>query len=93
MGTASQRPNVTSTAATPTQSSSNFDDLWSLGLGGAPKTAATGASKSIKDLEREKAQASIWGTSQSQNRTFGALGGNAGGGAATAASGADDLLL
>lgn len=91
-----------------TKSTSNFDDLWSLGLGSSsakPATPAAGGSKSMKDLEKEKAQAGIWNASQ--NRThqsqgsfsgFGAFAGASGSGAAAggssaATSGGDDLLL
>jgi epsin len=46
----------------------NFDDLWKLGLGGVsqkPSTAVAVSStdKSIKDLEKDKANAGIWGIS------------------------------
>ena len=54
-------------AAQQPKASANFDDLWSMSLGaGAAKPAAGGSrggapQKSMKDLEKEKAQASIWG--------------------------------
>lgn len=53
-----------------TGSSANFDDLWSMSLGGSKPAASTPAAapKSIKDLEKEKAQAGIWGGAQAQNR-------------------------
>ena len=93
-------------AATQTKSA-NFDDLWSMSLGGggggslssSAKLGATTAGKSIKDLEKEKAQAVIWGAQQKP------VGGGApipavfgGGGFGNAAppstsSGDDDLLL
>ncbi|KIJ54517.1 hypothetical protein M422DRAFT_24460 [Sphaerobolus stellatus SS14] len=88
-----------------TKSSSNFDDLLSFGLGMSAKPAAapSGAGKSIKDLEREKAQAGIWrasqGPSQSSQAGFGAFGSFTSGasapagGSGAASSGGDDLLL
>jgi epsin len=61
--------------------SSNFDDLWSMSLGSStgnkPAAGGTGANKSIKDLEKEKAQAGIWGSgqqSQQQKPGGGAMG-------------------
>lgn len=79
-------------------SGSNFDDLWSMSLGAPAKPASNNASapsrKSIKDLEREKAQAGIWGggngkpagaPAQAGYNNFGSGGGGSGGG--------DDLLL
>ncbi len=53
---------VAKPAAAPAKST-NFDDLWSLSLGGstAAKPAAAGPNKSIKDLEKEKATAGLWG--------------------------------
>lgn len=65
------RPNYTSTpsasakpaAAAP--SKGGFDDLWTSSLtsfsGAAPAASGTQAGKSIKELEREKMQASLWG--------------------------------
>jgi len=43
-----------------------FDDLWSLGLGGGtissmPSTAVPANGKTIKDLERERMEAGMWG--------------------------------
>lgn len=90
---------------TPTQSkptSSNFDDLWSMSLGGGSKPATSSAgSKSMKALEKEKAQASLWGGSQTKspmssgnnNDIFGSFG-NAGlGNGGKINGGNDDLLL
>ena len=83
--------------------SANFDDLWSLGLGASKKAASTGAtdtttSKSMKDIEKEKAQAGIWGASQGQGHAnqgsvsaFGSFGGSSAG--VTSVGGGDDLLL
>jgi len=82
--------------------SANFDDLWSLGLGASGKpapgsNAGATAGKSIKDLEREKAQAGIWGASQGQGQGQGHAaqgGGGAFGSFGGSSSGAgDDLLL
>jgi len=76
--------------------------------GNKPAAAGIGANKSIKDLEKEKAQAGIWGSGQqSQQQRPGAMGGTGafgqfgsgsfvGSGPASSsasAGGADDLLL
>ncbi|KDQ08315.1 hypothetical protein BOTBODRAFT_179949 [Botryobasidium botryosum FD-172 SS1] len=89
-------------------SSGNFDDLWSMSLGGAggasnkAAAGAAGANKSIKDLEREKAQASIWGGVQAQGQgqsgqqrpgNFGMGMGSSAGFGGSASGGGDDLLL
>lgn len=83
--------------ATTQAKSANFDDLWSMSLGGgsssSAKPGATTASKSIKDLEKEKAQASIWGAQQKPAggaavpAAFGAFGN------AAPPSAGDDLFL
>lgn len=88
------------TAATPAKSA-NFDDLWSLSLGGptaAKPSGAAGAGKSIKDLEKEKAMAGLWGGQQRpaggippQAAAFAVFGNGAP--ASSSAGGADDLLL
>ncbi|OCH90414.1 ENTH-domain-containing protein [Obba rivulosa] len=80
--------------------SANFDDLWTMSLGGssASKTpVGSGApAKSIKDLEKEKAQAGIWQASASRPPmgaplgSFGATGTSA---AASSGNGLDDLLF
>jgi epsin len=95
------------TKPTPTtKATANFDDLWSTSLTsttGRPAAAAAGGSgmggaiggKSIMDLQREKAQAAIWG-SPAQGKTGGNTGLGIGGGApsnSNASSGLDDLLL
>ncbi|KAF8315582.1 hypothetical protein DL93DRAFT_836174 [Clavulina sp. PMI_390] len=72
-------------APTPTQSStSTFDDLWDLGLGSEtsakPMQPAAGT-KSIKDLEREKAQAGMWNSSSTTTSST------------TRSGGIDDLLF
>lgn len=97
----------------PTKSNSNFDDLWSLGLNASGKGTATtatastgtGGGKSMKDLEREKAQAGIWGAATlsgsntgaqaSMGSGFGsfASSGAGAGGSTSGLSGGDDLLL
>lgn len=95
---------LTTNKATTKSSSSNFDDLWSMSLGSstvnkpASVAAATGANKSIKDLEKEKAQAGIWGSvqrSQAGGMAFGNFGSGSfgGSGATPSAGGGDDLLL
>lgn len=83
-----------------TKSGGGFDDLWSMSLGSSATSkpsASAGAGKSIRDLEKEKAQRGIWGT-QSQPRPlaadpFGSFPTAAGSGAGGAPAGADDLLL
>ncbi|TFY72192.1 hypothetical protein EVG20_g830 [Dentipellis fragilis] len=97
------RSNTAPMTATATKSSGNFDDLWTMSLGAAASkpTPASGASKSIKDLAQEKAQANIWGAGaarpQSQaaaSSTFGSFAGPPMGASSSApAGGADDLLL
>ncbi|CCM03741.1 uncharacterized protein FIBRA_05887 [Fibroporia radiculosa] len=83
--------------------SANFDDLWSMSLGSgssATKAPGSGPAKSIKDLEKEKAQAGIWGSGQRPPMAagFGSFGG-AGTGTPSAAAppssggGFDDLLF
>ncbi|KAI0076762.1 ENTH-domain-containing protein [Panus rudis PR-1116 ss-1] len=70
-------PSMNRTASQPqpakSTSAGGFDDLWKMGLsatGGSSAAKTSGPpptqSKSIKDLEREKAQAGIWG--QAQNK-------------------------
>ena len=104
-------PGTTSSASASTKTGSaggGFDDLWSMSLGSAkPAGGAAAGAKSIRDLEKEKAQAGIWGA-QNQTRTqapassataaaAGAFGSfvkpvaPSSGGGSTA--GADDLLL
>ncbi|KAL5501904.1 ENT3 [Sanghuangporus vaninii] len=52
----------TSAPARPSSTSVGFDDLWNMSLGSSkPTSPPVGGTKSIKDLEKEKAQASIWG--------------------------------
>lgn len=102
---AASRPSAQANAAKPaTSSGGNFDDLWTMSLGGgssgAVKPGVVGAGKSIKDLEREKAMAGLWGSGNPANGGTGA--GNAfgggqyggfGAGTGSSSSGGDDLLL
>lgn len=80
------------TAAPAVKSSSNFDDLWNLSLGSSvTPVAGAGAGKSIKDLEKERATAGLWGAGQKaagNTASFGSF--NA---AAPSGGGMDDLLL
>lgn len=95
--TTSARPLATATAPAAPKASGNFDDLWNMSVGSSTTSASTakassvgGAQKSIKDLEKEKASAGMWGATAKP-----------GGAAAPASSGAfggfgsggDDLLL
>lgn len=103
----SQPARTTTTSPAPKQAASaNFDDLWSMGLGSSasakPATPSSGPAKSIKEIEKEKAQAGIWGSSQSgasMAAGFGSFGGNVSTPSASAqapassAGGFDDLLL
>jgi epsin len=67
-------PGTTSSASASTKTGSaggGFDDLWSMSLGSAASGKSAGGAaagtKSIRDLEKEKAQAGIWGA-QNQMR-------------------------
>ncbi|CUA68801.1 ENTH domain-containing protein C794,11c [Schizosaccharomyces pombe 972h-] [Rhizoctonia solani] len=85
-------------AAGTAKSSANFDDLWSMSLGSsatAKPAANTGTStgKSIKDLEREKAQAKIWGGGGQAYNTTGGFGNFSSGSGGTANGGGGDLLF
>ncbi|KAF7365619.1 ENTH-domain-containing protein [Mycena venus] len=99
----------TPAAATPSKPAASFDDLWSMSLGsssgGAAKPATPGAGavggKSIKDLEKEKTMAGLWGSGsggQAKPAAMGmgmgsGMGGMGGmGGGQTSSSGLDDLL-
>lgn len=87
----------TSPPAAP-KSSGNFDDLWSMSIGGSSTTsakpAAANGGKSIKQMEQEKASAGMWGAAPATNAQgqgqggsgFGSSGGGFG-------NGGDDLLL
>ncbi|KAJ7644679.1 hypothetical protein FB45DRAFT_898450 [Roridomyces roridus] len=86
-----------------TPASANFDDLWSMSLGSKPATpaagggAAAGGKKSIKDLEKEKATAGLWGAKPPAGFNSASIGGSIGmggmGGSSSSGSGGlDDLL-
>lgn len=84
--------------AAPATKSANSDDLWSLSLGSgstASKQAAGGPNKSIKDLEKEKATAGLWGQQKPVGGVplpaFGAFGNGAP--PSSTAGGNDDFLL
>ncbi|KAH9480380.1 ENTH domain-containing protein [Psilocybe cubensis] len=95
----SMSPKPAGGAAAPAKSA-NFDDLWSLSLGSTTTSKpAAGTGKSIKDLEKEKAMAGLWGGQQQsgQAKPVGSAPLPAFGGFGTAAppssAGNDDLLL
>jgi epsin len=97
---------TSSAAAGSTKLGGGFDDLWSMSLGSTtasnPGGGAAAGAKSIRDLEKEKAQAGIWGV-QSQVRPAAPASVPAGGFGSFAKplapsgggdlAGADDLLL
>jgi epsin len=96
---------IKSAPAAPAKSSGgNFDDLWSMSLGTSSKptgAANSGPAKSMKDLEKEKSTAGIWGSAQPQQGKppamgmgmGGASGGFGGAGASSTSSGGFDDLL
>ncbi|KAI6129725.1 hypothetical protein EDD16DRAFT_1804609 [Pisolithus croceorrhizus] len=107
-GNRASMSHVNTSAPTPSKGLSGFEDLWSMSLaststGPGGKSSSNG--KSIKDLEKEKAGAGIWASSQrpataAPTGTSGALGNNFGnfgsskpGGGFSTAGGGDDLLL
>ncbi|KAJ6455434.1 hypothetical protein C8R45DRAFT_1036341 [Mycena sanguinolenta] len=106
MGTTAGSP--APTPAAPSKPASSFDDLWSMSLGSSsaaakpatPGAGATSGGKSIKDLEKEKAMAGLWGSGQQQQQKPAAMGsgmmgmgtGGMGSGFTTSSSGLDDLL-
>lgn len=77
-------------AATP--KSANFDDLWNMSLGSSSAAAKPAvAGKSMKDLEKEKAQSGLWGSAKpAQQPAFGTFGTAA---PPSSNAGGDDLLL
>lgn len=110
MSSPTQRGGTTkpTTSSTPANSgtSANFDDLWNISLGGTPMAKKPNTNpapaKSMKDLEKEKAAAGIWGaTNQNQARQPTMGGGLWGSSNATASNmntikpsgGVDDLLF
>ena len=90
-----------STTKPATSSGGGFDDLWKMSLGASSSIAKTstpppGQSKSMKDLEREKAQAGIWGSNKPAG--LGAFGASTSASSSAApppssGSGIDDLLF
>ncbi|KAK0459998.1 uncharacterized protein EV420DRAFT_1534391 [Desarmillaria tabescens] len=97
----SSTTSVSSTTPKPAPSA-NFDDLWSMtlggGLGAKPATpVAAGGGKSMKDLEKEKASAGLWGGATSKppmgTQSFGSFGSATTPANNASTSGADDLLL
>ena len=108
--TAAPRPGMQPTVGTAAKPTANFDDIWSMSLGSsAVRPASASGGKSIKDLEKEKANAGLWGNSVQAAKpaagafgTFGGGGVSMGSGLGGAASsslsnnppgGNDDLLL
>ncbi|KAG6845613.1 hypothetical protein H0H87_006666 [Tephrocybe sp. NHM501043] len=86
-------PPLAPAAAKSTSSGGAFDDLWSMSLGGSSKPAsASGQGKSIKDLEREKANAGLWGGQKPASVGGGAVKTNVAQPAAAPSSG-DDWML
>ncbi|KAG8733854.1 Epsin-3, clathrin recruitment and traffic between the Golgi and endosome [Ceratobasidium sp. 423] len=96
-GSQIKSPGATSTSSGgAAKSSANFDDLWSMSLGSSSTAkpaadAGTSTGKSIKDLEREKAQAKIWGGGQASNTS--GFGNFSSGGGGAASGGGGDLLF
>ncbi|KZT37343.1 ENTH-domain-containing protein [Sistotremastrum suecicum HHB10207 ss-3] len=94
---AASKPTSPSIGGPSKSAGGGFDDLWNLSLGSsssAPKpSGSSGGSKSIMELEREKAQAGIW-SGNSQSQTFGSFSSGANTTSSNnASSGFDDLLL
>ncbi|KAI0684528.1 hypothetical protein BC835DRAFT_1409140 [Cytidiella melzeri] len=80
--------------------SGNFEDLWSMSLGSSASSKPQGQStpaKSIQDLQKEKAQAGIWGSSKQSKPVLGsgAFGtvSSSTNQAASSGNGLDDLLF
>ncbi|KIJ17852.1 hypothetical protein PAXINDRAFT_167799 [Paxillus involutus ATCC 200175] len=104
----SAAPSRTPTSGVPSRAPakglSGFEDLWSMSLG-APSSSSVGKStvgKSIKDLEKEKAQAGIWAPTRKRGPAMAAaMGASMGsglqpakpGGMSSLSDGGDDLLL
>ncbi|KAG5642411.1 hypothetical protein DXG03_002813 [Asterophora parasitica] len=70
-----------------------FDDLWSMSLGAKPTSAANSTGKSIKDLEKEKSLAGLWGSGGAKVAGASSNANSFGGFGASTSSGGDDLLL
>ncbi|CAE6404602.1 unnamed protein product [Rhizoctonia solani] len=98
-GSQIKSPGAASTASGgAAKSAANFDDLWSMSLGSSatakPATnAGASTGKSIKDLEREKAQAKIWGGGAQTSNTSGFGNFSSGGGGAASGGAGGDLLF
>ncbi|KAG6900345.1 hypothetical protein C0993_012302 [Termitomyces sp. T159_Od127] len=90
-------PMSASMTTKPSSSAGAFDDLWSLSLGSSNKPATpSGQNKSIKDLEKEKAMAGLWGGQKPVTAVGNSVSGAARPAAAPApapASTADDWML
>ncbi|KAF9003454.1 ENTH-domain-containing protein [Hymenopellis radicata] len=89
------RPASTPSVASPAAKGGNFEDLWSMSLGSTSKPATPVGGKSIKDLEKEKAAAGLWGAAKppmgaSSNNAFGSFGTAP---PPSSSGGGDDLLL
>ena len=108
MSPTSPPPRATTTSpgiASQSQSkpAASFDDLWSMSLGSASKPAGgagTPQQKSMKDLEKEKVQAQIWGGNRPPAGAGSGFGSFSGAPAASSAAppsssgnGLDDLLF
>lgn len=87
--TASARPPVG--ASKP--SAGGFDDLFSMALGsgmGSKPGTPVGGAKSMQEIQKEKAQAGIWGAGKAGPAGMGGFGGSS---TSTMGGGGDDLLL
>jgi len=73
------KPAATSKAPGKPATSANFDDLWNLSLGTSSTANKPNANpvpaKSMKDLEKEKASAGIWGAMNQNQARQPAMGG------------------
>ncbi|KAJ8081129.1 Epsin-3, clathrin recruitment and traffic between the Golgi and endosome [Marasmius tenuissimus] len=98
--TSTKTPAANAAAASKPAASSGggFDDLWSMSLGSS-KPAANAPVKSMKDLEKEKSSAGLWGGAggakppMGNMGSFGAFGGSSSGTGNASGGGGDDLLL
>ncbi|KZT28737.1 ENTH-domain-containing protein [Neolentinus lepideus HHB14362 ss-1] len=101
---ATARSGATTPATAKSSGSGAFDDIWNMSLGSATGSrSGTPANsqpvkKSIKDLEKEKAQSGIWGAKHSSQGSMGGFGAFGAPSKPTAntnasSSGLDDLLL
>lgn len=73
------KPTTTSQTPAKPATSANFDDLWNLSLGTTStanrSNTNTAPAKSMKDLEKEKATAGIWGATNQNKARQPAMGG------------------